>query len=350
MNGRLRLALPVLGVALCLVVFYFLKSGVSGGKPVATGHESTATGTADNASTAIAAPSSETAADSGASASSDTGTSTSPNASVILPKLVMKPFADSDKQAVLRMPPQQQAEQFMMAAVNHYEGATDLMKERLSSWRGQLKKTPAWDTAELEARYSSDIRVRDAAIDVDLTILQLDKNADTVDRLISDAQSNVGNRGYDLTMLGMLANRDVERDRIHMALRNWAHEPDEGTRYWAIEGLAYIGTDDTVPDFLEVLRNDASLNVRQRCGASLAKSGMLTRVQRMSAVPGLLEIAANTAQDSNTRGWAFQALHEITAQSIGSDVEAWKSWYSTHGSERVEDFRHADPNAVLGNS
>jgi hypothetical protein len=344
MNGRLRLALPVLGVALCLVVFYFLKSGVSGGKPAATGHESP-TGATDNASTAIAAPSSETAADSGASASNDTATSASSNASVILPKLVMKPFADSDKQAVLRMPPQQQAEQFMMAAVNHYEGATDLMKERLSSWKGQIKKTPAWDTAELEARYSSDIRVRDAAIDVDLTILQLDKNADTVARLISDAQANVGNRGYDLTILGMLANRDVERDRIHMALRNWAHDPDEGTRYWAIEGLAYIGTDDTVSDFLEVLRNDASLNVRQRCGASLAKSGMLTRVQRMSAVPGLLEIAANTAQDSNTRGWAFQAL-----QSIGSDVEAWKSWYSAHGSERVEDFRHADPNAVLGNS
>jgi hypothetical protein len=351
MNGRLRLAIPVLGVAICLVVFYFLKSGVSGGTPAATGHKSTATGTADNASTAVAASSAETATDSGISASSDTATSTSSNAlGVILPKLVMKPFADSDKQAVLRMPPQQQAEQLMMAAVNHYEGATDLMKERLSSWRGQLKKTPAWDTAELEARYSSDMRVRDVAIDVDLTILQLDKSAETVERLISDAQANAGNRGYDLTILGMLANRDMERDRIHMALRNWAHDPDEGTRYWAIEGLAYIGTDDTVSDFLEVLRTDASLNVRQRCGASLAKSGMLTRVQRMSAVPGLLEIAANTSQDSTTRGWAFQALHEITAQPIGSDVEAWKNWYASHGSERVEDFRHADPNAVLGNS
>jgi len=262
----------------------------------------------------------------------------------------MKPFPDSEKEVILGMPPQQQAEQLMMAAVNHYEGATDLMKERLSNWQGQLKKTPAWDAAELEARYSSDMRVRDAAIDVDLTILQLEKNAATVDRLISDAQANLGNRGYDLTMLGMLANRDVERDRVHMALRNWAHDPDEGTRYWAIEGLAYIGTEDTISDFLEVLRSDVSLNVRQRCGASLAKSGMLTRVQRMSAVPGLLEIAANTSQDSNTRNWAFQALHEITAQSIGSDIEAWKSWFSAHGSERVEDFRRADPNAVLGNS
>jgi len=306
------------------------------------GHAS-ATGAPDTSSTSGTA-----AADSGATASNST---TSANAAgITLPKLVMKPFPDSDKQAILAMPPQQQAEQLMSAAVNHYEGATDLMKERLSSWQGQLKKTPAWDRAELEARYSSDMRVRDAAIDVDLTILQLEKNAATVDRLISDAQANLGNRGYDLTMLGMLANRDVERDRVHMALRNWAHDPDEGTRYWAIEGLAYIGTEDTISDFLEVLRNDASLNVRQRCGASLAKSGMLNRVQRMSAVPGLLEIAADTSQNSNTRNWAFHALHEITAQSIGSDVEAWKSWFSAHGSERVYDFRRADPNAVLGNS
>src|SRR6266853_616064 len=243
MNRKVRLAVLILGVALCLLVFYFLRSGVSGGKPASPGHESAASAS-DTSSTTGATSSSGTAAaaDPGTTASSDAVTSsTSSNATgVTLPKLVMKPFADSDKQAIFGMPSQQQAEQLMMAAVNHYEGATDLMKERLSSWQGQLKKTPAWDTAELEARYSSDMRVRDAAIDVDLTILQLDKNAATVDRLISDAQANAGNRGYDLTMLGMLANRDVERDRVHMALRNWAHDPDEGTRYWAIEGLAYI--------------------------------------------------------------------------------------------------------------
>jgi len=347
MDRKVRPAIPILGVALCLLVFYFLRLGAPGGKPASPGHESAATGKQDTSSSSGTA-----ATDGSTTASGDAvNSSTSSNVTgITLPKLVMKPFADSDKQAILGMPPQQQAEQLMMAAVTHHEGATDLMKERLSSWQGQLTKTPAWDKAELEARYSSDMRVRDAAIDVDLTILQLDKSANTVDRLISDAQEHLGNRGYDLTILGMLANREVERDRIHMALRNWAHDPDEGTRYWAIEGLAYIGTEDTIPDFLEVLGSDASLNVRQRCGASLAKSGMLNRVQRMSAVPGLLEIAANTSQNSNTRAWAFQALHEITAQSIGSDIEAWKSWFFAHGNERVEDFRRADPNAVLGNS
>ncbi|HKF21296.1 MAG TPA: hypothetical protein VKE93_06980 [Candidatus Angelobacter sp.] len=106
----------------------------------------------------------------------------------------------------------------------------------------------------------------------------------------------------------------------------------------------------TIADFLEVLRNDPSLNVRQRCGASLAKSGMLTREKRMAAVPGLLEIAADNSQGDVVRGWAFRALHEITAQTIGNDAAAWRSWYEAHGSERVEQFHRGDPNAVLGNS
>ena len=104
---------------------------------------------------------------------------------------------------------------------------------------------------ELAARYSSDMRVRDAAIEVDLTIYQFEKNSETVDRLISDAQASA-NRSYDFTMLGMLANREIERDHVHTALKDWAHDPDETTRYWAIEGLAYIGTDDTISDFLDV--------------------------------------------------------------------------------------------------
>jgi HEAT repeat protein len=262
----------------------------------------------------------------------------------------MKKFSDHDVLTLLSLQPQQQAEQMMMAGVNHYEGATSMLMERVQSWRGQLKKTSNWDTVELEARYSSDLRVRDAAIEVDLALYQLEKSSETVDRLISDAQANIGNRGFDFPMLGMLANRGVGTSRVHSALRDWAHNPDEGTRYWAIEGLAYIGTDDTISDFLEVLRNDPSLSVRQRCGASLAKSGMLTREKRMAAVPGLLDIAADSAQDVTVRGWAFRALHEITGEAIGPDAAAWRAWFDAHGSERVQQFRHGDPNVVLGNS
>jgi HEAT repeat protein len=220
----------------------------------------------------------------------------------------------------------------------------------VDGWRGLLKKTANWDTVELAARYSSDLRARNAAIEVDLTVYGLEKNSASVDKLIGDAPVHVGNRGFDFYMLGMLANRGVDSSRIHSALKEWAHDADEGTRYWAIEGLAFLGSDDTIPDFLDVLRNDPSLNVRQRCGASLAKSGMLTREQRMQAVPGLIEIAADGSAGATTQGWAFQALREITAEPIGNDAAAWRSWFADHGAERVEQFRRTDPNMVLGNS
>jgi hypothetical protein len=348
MNKSVRLLLAVAGVVLCMIGLYILGSSVLGSRHSAVGQESSG----------AVAPMAGTNAGSGAPDAPNTtagSNSANPAAGTTSPELAtsvlaMKKLAESDEMGLLGLAPQQQAEQMMMAAVNHYEGATTLVKDHVQNWRGQIKKTPEWDNVELEARYSSDLRVRDAAIEIDLTMNQLDKNSDSVDRLINDAQANASNRGFDFTLLGMLANRDVEKSRVHSALKDWAHDPDETTRYWAIEGLAYIGTEDTIADFLEVLRSDPALNVRQRCGASLAKSGMLTREQRMKAVPGLIEIAADSSQDPTTRGWAFQALREITAHVMGDDAGAWKTWYSAHGSERTEEFRHMDQNVVLGNS
>jgi hypothetical protein len=262
----------------------------------------------------------------------------------------LQKFADADLRSLEALTPQQQAEQLLMSAVNHYEGAPGMIMDRAEGWRGKLRKTQNWDTVDQAARYSSDLRVRNADVELALVINNIDKTSEMAERLVSDATDHVGNRGFDFYMLGMLANRGIEADRIHAALRDWAHDQDEGTRYWAIEGLAFIGSDDTIPDFVEVLRSDPSLNVRQRCGASLARSGMLTREQRMKAVPGLLEIAADKSVDATTQGWAFQALREITAEPINNDAGAWQTWFTAHGSERTDQFHRTDPNWVLGNS
>src|SRR5207249_5632996 len=80
------------------------------------------------------------------------------------------------------------------------------------------------------------------------------------------------NRPWDAWELGMLASRGVEADRIHELLVTWAHDNQQQTRFWAVEGLAHIGTEETIKDFLDVLRNDASMDVRERAGCSLAKS------------------------------------------------------------------------------
>lgn len=246
--------------------------------------------------------------------------------------------------------PQAQAEELMQAAVNHDTGATGMIMEKLESWKGHLKRTKKWETLEQVALYSNDLRIRAAAIEVDLLAYQLEKDPQWADRLLESGQERHGNRPFDAWVLGMLANRGVETQRIREQLREWMHDADQQTRFWAVEGTALIGTDDTIPDLLDVLRNDPSLDVRERGGCSLAKSGMLTREQRMQAVPGLIEIAADASEDATTRGWAFQALREITNEPIPNDVNAWRNWYESHGSERTEQFRRQDQSQILGNS
>jgi len=84
--------------------------------------------------------------------------------------------------------------------------------------------------------------------------------------LIESAEKHAGNRPYAAWELGMLANRGVQKERIHELLSTWIHDQNQQTRFWAVEGLAHIGSDETIKNFLDVLRNDASLDVRERCG------------------------------------------------------------------------------------
>jgi HEAT repeat protein len=246
--------------------------------------------------------------------------------------------------------PQTQAEFLLSAAINHDQGATDLIYRRLDSWRGKLQRNQRLQDLQMAALYSNDLRVRAAAIEINLAVYNLGKSDATVAHLIESAEKQSGNRPFAAWELGMLANRGVEQERIHDLLATWIHDPDQQTRLWAVEGLAHLGTDETIKDFLDVLRNDASLDVRERAGCSLAKSGMLTREQRMKAVPGLLELTDDPSLDSITRGWIYQALREITDVPLPNNPAAWRNWYSMHGTERTAQFRKAGAWAVLGNN
>jgi HEAT repeat protein len=259
-------------------------------------------------------------------------------------------LSEHEREYIEGLPPQKQAEQLLQAAINHDEGATSMIMEKLPIWNGHLSKTKTMETLEQTALYSNDLRVRAAMIEVDLVAYGIEKNSESADRLMESGRKTPANRPFNAWVLGMLANRGVETERIHDLLREWVHDPAEQTRFWSVEGLAHLGTDDTIPEFIDVLRNDPSMDVRERGGCSLAKSGMLTREQRMKAVSGLIEIAADPAVDDTTRGWAFQALREIANEPLGNDVSTWRNWFSAHGTERINQFRQEDKNQVLGNS
>ena len=78
----------------------------------------------------------------------------------------------------------------------------------------------------------------------------------------------------------------------------------------------------------------ASQNFSQRsvaCGARarrerLAQSGMLTKQQRLTAVPTLLKYGEDPSLDSNTRDWVYQALRNITGARYGTNAGEWREW------------------------
>jgi len=251
---------------------------------------------------------------------------------------------------VQQQPPQVQMEFLLGAAINHDHGATDMINKMVEGWYGKVHYTQKFDDLSMTAFYSNDLRVRAAAIEITLAVDNLTRTDEAADRLMASAEKSPSYRPFAMWVLGMLANRGVEPERIHEFLRSYLHDPNEKTRHWTVEGIAHIGTDDTIKDFLDVFRNDPSLEVRERTGCSLAKSGMLTREQRMLAVPGLIDLADDPSLEATTRSWVYQALREITNEHLGNDPAAWRNWNSSAGAKRRDEFRQAEQWSVLGNN
>src|SRR5437762_6219115 len=185
-------------------------------------------------------------------------------------------------------PPQKQMEFLLGAAINHDHGATDMIAKLVEGWHGKLHRTERWQNLEMTALYSNDLRVRAAAIEINLAVNHLAKNEETAARLMRQAEADPSARPWVEWEIGMLANRGVQPERTQAWLADHLHDSNEQVRFWAVEGLAHIGTDETIKTLIEVLRSDPAPAVRERAGCSLAKSGMLTREQRVKAVPGLL--------------------------------------------------------------
>src|SRR5579864_748312 len=259
-------------------------------------------------------------------------------------------LSEHNREWVMTQPPQVQAEFLLGAAINHDHGATDMINKMVEDWHGKLHFTEKFKYLDDEALYSNDLRVRAAAIEINLAVFNLSKTEEAADGLMAKAEKSAAWRPFAMWELGMLANRGVEPEKIHEFLRGYVHDRDEKTRHWTVEGLAHLGTDDTIKDFLDVFRNDPSLEVRERAGCSLAKSGMLTREQRMLAVPGLIDLAYDPSLDSTTRSWVYQALREITNEHLRNDPATWKNWFAGEGTKRRQEFRQGEHWSVLGNN
>jgi HEAT repeats len=147
-------------------------------------------------------------------------------------------------------------------------------------------------------------------------------------------ERQAGGDVWTLWCLGLLAGRGVEPNRIFDFLVPYLSDPDPDLRYWAIEALAYSGDERMIPYLLGVLHDDPSPNIRERAACSLAQSGMLPAEARFQAVPTLLEFSDDPALDATTRRWVFQALRDITGQSLPPNSGRWRDWWASAAQSR----------------
>ena len=230
-----------------------------------------------------------------------------------------------------QMGPQSQAQLLLERSINHYKGANDQIAERVDGWRGKIKLDQQLNSLFTTALNSDDLRVRAAAIEIDIAARNLEKSAATVDRLESDAKyGDQGPRANALWDIGLLGNRGIEPQRAAQILLASIHDDNVNIRYWAVEGLAYLGTDETVAPLLQVFHDDRSPMIRERAACGLAQSGMLSERQRRSAVPKLLDYAEDSSLDPETHKWVLQALRDITGQTLPHDPSAWRNWYNAN--------------------
>lgn len=249
-------------------------------------------------------------------------------------------LSEVEAEMVERLPPQQQAERLLQYAISHHVGATDAIKLRVKEWLGHIARTPSLDTLVEVAINGDDLRVRAAAWEIELAVFGMAKTTAQVDALLREIQPDPRDAGQQIWMLGLLANRGVESERIHNELRVLMRASEESVRLRAIEAIAFIGTDATVADLVDAFHHDPSFAVRiQGGGCGLAHCGMLTRAQRMQAVPGLLEMVEDTRLDPATRSYGYRALREITDETLPDDPRQWRTWYAAHGVEVTERFR-----------
>ena len=252
-------------------------------------------------------------------------------------------MTDADAERVLALPAQEQAEELLERAIEHDERARELFDQQVESWVGHIRLTDHMKQLEQRSEFSSDLRVRYANADINLTLDGWQKNDQAAEMLIDRARTDLHYRPAAVYFLGMLAGRGVAYEKIHPVLLDYAkHDSDAYVRQWAVEGMRYLGKDEALDELFESFTQDPSDSVRNRAGCNLSDCGNFTRAQRMRMVPKFIDLVADPNTNPQMRNWSCMALHEITNASVASDPQAWRNWYRDHGSEKLAEFERLE--------
>jgi hypothetical protein len=243
-------------------------------------------------------------------------------------------LSEHEREEIGGMSAQDQVMRLLERTINHYSGASEEIEKRGDAWLGRIQTTPELTNLSNVAYFSNDLRVRAAALEIWRIQAGFLKSSETVDQIINAAATDPERKYFFLSQLGILGNRGVQRQKVFETLMLYVHDPDGSIRAAAINGLALLGTEDTIAPLLEIFHSDPSHDLRERAACNLADSGMLSRELRKTAVPELIRFSQDPSLDQTTKKWVYQALREITQQQIGNDSSAWLGWYGSQAGRR----------------
>src|SRR4029077_7718123 len=98
-------------------------------------------------------------------------------------------LSEHETEVLDKMTPQSQAQLLLERSINHYRGANDQIAERVHGWRGKIKLDQKMGALFKTALNSDALRVRAAAIEIDIAGRDLEKSTATIDRLEPDGRS-----------------------------------------------------------------------------------------------------------------------------------------------------------------
>jgi hypothetical protein len=204
--------------------------------------------------------------------------------------------------------------------------AADQVLDQSDGWTGKTHRTAKTTQLITTDLNLNDLHARAAAIQAQLALDGVPRN-DKGLAILEQAVGNPTQRAWALWNLGALGNRGVDPVHAAKVIEAYLNDPDANVRANAVNGLALLATDETIPLLLDRFRNDPSPVVQEPAACALAESGMYTHQQRLVAAASLVGWLDDSLLTQQQRTWTAQALHDISGQNFGSDAAAWRRWY-----------------------
>jgi hypothetical protein len=220
---------------------------------------------------------------------------------------------------------QAKVEDLLARAVTGDSAAISAILSQSGRWTGKLYRTDRADQRLNEAFNSHNMQVREAGLRAMLAFEGVPKTQ-TGFEVLSESLGDAENRPWHLLLLGILGHTGVDPVHVAKVVGGYLTDSDAQSRARAIDGLAMLATDETIPLLLHQLRNDPSPIVQERAACGLAESGMYTQHQRLEAARTMVGWVNDATLNAQQRTWLMQALRDISGQNFGNNAQGWKKW------------------------